>query len=356
MVFKKASPKQGKARIALVGGPGDGKTWTALLFATALAGSDGAIAYVDTEHGSASKYASATPGDGLFEFDVVEPDDFNLKNLLDIIAEARAGRYAVLVIDSYSHYWSGKGGALDVVNGNFNKWKDVTPVERRVIDALLAFPGHIIVCMRGKGDYVDVPGANGKVKKEKVGYKPDQRGDIEFEFDVVAYMHRDGDNVVMAVEKTRCPDYHGEVIIDPSGHSLDKLRAWLNRGEPDDTQYWTERIDGATEADDLMPIYHDMCERGVQARWKTLLSAKKEQLMARQQTLLNQARAKARPDGEWGPLDGDSAESLWQDQANNLLSRPEEFKLLMAWAHECGTFAYIEPHVKIFEEDQNAPI
>jgi hypothetical protein len=356
MAFTKATPKKGKARIALVGGPGDGKTWTALLFATALAGPEGRIAAIDTEHGSMSKYASVEPGDGYFTFDVDEPDDFNLKDLLDKIRIAREGRYNVLLLDSFTHYWSGKGGALDVVGGNFNKWKDVTPIERRLIDALVAFPGHILVCMRAKGDYVDVPGANGKTKKEKAGVKPDQRADIEFEFDVVAYMNRDGDNVVMSVEKTRCPALHGEVFINPTGKHLDPLLAWLDRGTPDDTEYWTTRIDGATELDDLTVIYNDMSAKGVQARWLTLLTSKKEHLMAQQQALLNAARAKSRPGGDWGDLGAASPEEVWQQQANDLLGKPAEFKQLMAWARECGTYAFIESHVKLYEEEENAPI
>lgn len=363
MPFSKATPKQGKARIALIGGPGDGKTWTSLVFATALAGPNGTKAFVDTEHGSASKYASAEPGDGMFDFDVVEPDDFKLKELLDTIAEARKGNYDVLVIDSYSHYWSGKGGALDVVSGNFNKWKDVTPTERRLIDAIVAFPGHVIVCMRAKSDYVDVTGANGKVKKEKVGYKADQRADIEFEFDVVAYMRRDGENVVMSIEKTRCPAFHGEVFINPTGRTLEPYVEWLNRGAPDDSAMWSERIDNATDQDALMVIYQDMVAKGVQSRWKTLLTTKKEQLeardrqlQARQAELVKSARAKAVLDGPWGPLSGDSGEELWQQQANELLGSPQEFEQLVAWAKECGTFAFIEAHVKLFEEEANAPI
>jgi hypothetical protein len=356
MPFKKASPKKGKARIALVGGPGDGKTYTSLTFATALAGPGGTIAFVDTEHGSASKYATAEPGDGMFDFDVVEPNNFAMKDLFAKIGEAAAGGYDVLVVDSYSHYWSGKGGALDVVGGNFNKWKDVTPVERRLVDAFLAYPGHVILCMRGKGDYEDVIGSNGKPTKQKVGVKPDQREAIEFEFDVVAYMGRQGADVAMSVTKTRCPALHGEVITNPDGAALKPLIAWLDRGEPDDSAYWTQRIHNTTDPDDLMTIYNELKEKGQEARWTSLLGAKKDELLAKQQTLVDQARVKSRPDGEWGPLDADSGEQLWQDQANNLLGKPEEFELLIAWARECGTFHHIEAHVKLFEEDQNAPI
>ena len=54
MEFKKATKEQAKARIALIGPSGSGKTYTALIFAGVLGSNIGVI---DTENGSASKYA-----------------------------------------------------------------------------------------------------------------------------------------------------------------------------------------------------------------------------------------------------------------------------------------------------------
>lgn len=277
MAFKKATAQQGKARMALVGGPGTGKTWTGLLFATALAAeTGGSIAAVDTEHGSMSKYASAEPGDGLFTFDVEEPATFDPRELLKSIALAARENYAVFMMDSYSHYWSGQDGMLEMVGGNFNRWKDVTPIERKVIAALLTFPGHVIVCMRAKTDYVKVQGSNGKEQMQKVGVKPDQREAIEFEFDVVAYMGREGAGVSMSIEKTRCPALNGEIFYNPTGATLEPYREWLDRGAPDDTEYWSKRIGEASDMDSLTVIYNDMNAKGVFGRWKTMLSARRQ--------------------------------------------------------------------------------
>ena len=49
--FTKATKSQAKARIAITGPAGSGKTWTALLLATAICKR---VAVFDTEHGSAS--------------------------------------------------------------------------------------------------------------------------------------------------------------------------------------------------------------------------------------------------------------------------------------------------------------
>ena len=54
--------------MAIMGPSKSGKTYTALEIATELVGPDGKIAFVDTEHGSASKYS----GPGGFKFDVDE--------------------------------------------------------------------------------------------------------------------------------------------------------------------------------------------------------------------------------------------------------------------------------------------
>lgn len=310
MAFKKATARQGKARIALVGGPGTGKTWTGLTFATALAAeTGGSIAATDTEHGSMSKYASAEPGDGLFTFDVDEPATFDPRQLLKDIALAARENYAVFMLDSYSHYWSGQDGMLEMVGGNFNRWKDVTPIERKVIAALLTFPGHVIVCMRAKTDYVKVQGSNGKEQMQKVGVKPDQREAIEFEFDVVAYMAREGAGVSMSIEKTRCPALNGEIFYNPTGTTLEPYREWLDRGAPDDTEYWSDRVNGATDQDALTVIYEDMVAKGAFGRWKTMLTAKKEELKQREAKAIKAAGGAVT---RWSALTAETPSEEWE--------------------------------------------
>ena len=129
--FKKASKSQSRLRLGLVGVSGSGKTFSALAIGSALAAHyDGRVALIDTEHGSASKYADR------FSFDVLELVDFNPKNYIDAI-KAASDYYDVLIIDSLSHAWSGSGGVLEMVdnaakrsqsNNSFTAWRDVTPL------------------------------------------------------------------------------------------------------------------------------------------------------------------------------------------------------------------------------------
>src|SRR4051812_14798137 len=100
--------------MAIVGPGGSGKTFSALAIASGLVtpgrGPHGvSIAVIDAEKGSASKYAEK------FTFDCQELGTFDPRNYIGAIREADAAGYEVLIIDSLSHAWTGKGGVLDMV-------------------------------------------------------------------------------------------------------------------------------------------------------------------------------------------------------------------------------------------------
>lgn len=131
MAFQKATKKQAKGRMAIDGPSGSGKTFTALRVAKALAPT-GKIAVIDTERGSASKYAD------LFSFDVCEiADDFHPNHYIKALKEAEEAGYEVVVIDSLSHAWEGAGGVLELTDkaaarskaGNsYTAWRETTPI------------------------------------------------------------------------------------------------------------------------------------------------------------------------------------------------------------------------------------
>ncbi len=229
MAFTKATKKQSKLRLALIGPSGSGKTYTALTLASGLGEK---VALIDTERGSASKYAN------LFGFDVQELDSFHPDQYIRAIAEAAEAGYDVLVIDSLSHAWSGKGGALEMVDqfakqdksGNsFSAWRNVTPVHNRMVDAIISAPLHIIVTMRSKMEYSQEKDERGRTVIRKVGLQPVQRDGLEYEFDVVADMDQDN---TLVVTKTRCPDLVNVVIEKPTKNLAAVLRSWLEDGEP----------------------------------------------------------------------------------------------------------------------------
>lgn len=224
--FKRATKSQAKLRISIFGPSGSGKTYTSLLIASALGGP---VALIDTERGSASKYA----GD-VTDFDALELTSYEPAKYIRAIGEAAKERYPVLVIDSLSHAWSGKGGILeqkDAKGGRFDAWKELTPQQTDLLEAILAYPGHVIVTMRSKTEYVidQVENRAGKLVStpRKVGLAPVQRQDLEYEFDVV--LRLDADNVAH-VEKTRCSALAGLSIRHPGAPLADLLTAWLSDG------------------------------------------------------------------------------------------------------------------------------
>lgn len=236
MPFQKAVRSQIKLRMSIAGPSGSGKTWTALTLATALAGEKG-VAVIDTERGSASKYAD------VFSFDVIELYTYHPDLFVQAIHEAEEGGYGVLVIDSLSHAWNGTGGLLEIVDtiaarkyqkNTFAAWKDATPIQNVLIDALTKTPLHLIVTMRSKQEYaLEKDERTGKTQPKKLGMAPIQRDGMEYEMDIAVDM--DIDNT-MIVQKSRCSALSGQVFSKPGKQVATLLHTWLTDGSPVEPQ------------------------------------------------------------------------------------------------------------------------
>lgn len=226
LTFVPAVKKQLKARIALEGVSGGGKTYSALSIAQALGER---IAVVDTEHKSSLLYAD------LFKFDWLGVDKYSPDVLIEALAAA-AG-HDVVVIDSLSHWWMGADGMLEQVDraakrsggGNsFAGWKEMRPHERKMIDAMLAFPGHLIATMRTKTEWVVEENDRGRKVPRKIGLKAEQRENLEYEFTLVGHLDQENN---LVVTKSRCPALAGAVVNKPGTDFGLTLREWLDSGE-----------------------------------------------------------------------------------------------------------------------------
>jgi len=227
MTFKKATKAKSKLRLALIGPTGTGKTYSALGIAQGLGTK---IAVIDTERGSASKYA------GIFNFDVLELESCSVEQYMQAVAEAVKAGYDVLVIDSLSHAWAGKDGILEYIDkksaanpgGNgFANWRSATPLHNKFVDSILAAPLHVIATMRSKTEWVIEKDDRGKSTPRKVGLAPVQSDGVEYEFDVIGDMtpeHR------LVISKSRIPNIADDVIDKPGMALGEKLRAWLEDG------------------------------------------------------------------------------------------------------------------------------
>lgn len=224
MGFRKATREKAKLRLALVGPSGSGKTYTALTLAKTLA-QGGRIALIDTERGSAEKYA----GD-VADFDVCDLESFAPLTYAEAIDDAAAAGYPVLIIDSLSHAWTGTDGALDQVDkrgGKFQAWRHVSPQIETMVDTILRYPGHVIVTMRTKTAYEVTKNDRGQTEVVKLGLAPRMREGIEYEFDVLADMDL---KHTMTVTKSRCISLADKVIRKPGADVAERLLDWLSNG------------------------------------------------------------------------------------------------------------------------------
>jgi hypothetical protein len=222
-MFKKAERKQAKLRLALAGPSGAGKTYSALLIAKGIGGK---VAVLDTEKGSASLYSD------LMDFDVVDlAAPFTPERYIEVITAAESAGYDTLIIDSYSHEWTGPGGCLEEnerlaqlkFKGNtWAAWNETTPRHRKLTNKILGSSLHIICTMRSKTETVQGEGK----KIIKLGMKSEQRDGTDYEFTVVLDVAHDSHEAVASKDRTRL--FNGyEVITEEAGR---KLIAWLNGG------------------------------------------------------------------------------------------------------------------------------
>lgn len=223
------------AKIAIKGPSGGGKSFTALQLAKGLT-RNGKILVVDSERGSIKKYAKAL---GDMKFSVMDPPNFAPDWYAMAVKHAVAQGFDTIIIDSLSHTWMGKGGALEMVDkaakrsssGNsFTAWRDVNPVLAEFTDVLLSVPAHVIATVRVKQGYVMQENSKGKIEPKKVGIEPIIRDGFEYEFDIVGNMDMDNN---LIIEKTRVEFINGEVYHKPTWELGRALRDWYDGNEPE---------------------------------------------------------------------------------------------------------------------------
>ncbi len=228
--FKKATKRQKKARIALIGVTGGGKTLSGLNILRGIVGPTGRIAVIDTEHGSASLYSDR------HDFDVLELESFAPERYVEAIRAAATAGFDGLLIDSWSHAWAGKDGVLQFVDeaakrhrgSSFNAWGDATPKQLDMVEAILSAPLHVVVTMRAKMAYVqEKDERTGKTSIRKVGMQPVQRDGVEYEFDVIGDMTLDNE---LIVTKTRYSALAAKVFRQPGPELGEQIAAWLADG------------------------------------------------------------------------------------------------------------------------------
>lgn len=284
--FSRAVRKKAKARVALSGPSGAGKTYSALLIAKGMAGK---TAMLDTERGSGSLYSD------LMEYDTLDMSPpFSPERFVEVIQAAEAAGYETLIIDSSTHEWNGSGGVLELVDmaakasrsGNsYNAWNEGSARHKKFVDAILQANMHVIVTMRSKSAYVqDRDEKSGKTKITKVGMAPEQRDGFEYEFTVMFDMANDSNVASTSKDRTQLfKDPH--VITVETGK---RLRDWLESGAipslTDDEA--TKYENSITSSQNL-----DILRQAFEEAYKHAKRVGDEARLARFETLKNERKA-----------------------------------------------------------------
>lgn len=261
--FVMADRKRTKIKIGLDGPSGSGKTFSALLLAKGLGGR---IAFIDTEGGSGLFYADL---EGMPDYDHLGLDEFGPENYINAINNAVAQKYDVVIIDSLSHAWAGKGGILDLQakasmgreENNWTAWRKVTPLHNALVDTLIQAKIHKIVTLRTQTawemeEYKTQRGAT-KKRPTKIGMKPIQREGLEYEFDIVWDLNNE--NYANA-SKDRTSFYKGKpmIITEEIGKSV---MDWILKGKEMREPTWQDHFLTACSTNDNIIIVSKMLER-----------------------------------------------------------------------------------------------
>ncbi|MDH7912084.1 AAA family ATPase [Winogradskyella sp. SYSU M77433] len=227
MKLEKASRSQVKLRIGLSGPSGYGKTYSALLLAYGITNDWSRIAIIDTENGSASLYSH------LGSFNVLKLDDpFSPERYIDAINICQIIEgIDVIIIDSITHEWQGKGGCLQIheqLGGRFQDWSKVSPRHQAFIDTILNSICHVITTTRRKVDYSLDTTQNGRTKVVKHGTKEITREGFEYELTLNLELINDKHLAKASKDRTGLFMDKPEFIINASTGR--KLVEWCSLG------------------------------------------------------------------------------------------------------------------------------
>lgn len=235
--LRKATRQKAKIRLGLSAVSGGGKTYSALLIAKGLSGGDlSKVAIVDTENGSADLYTN------LGEYNVLPLEaPYTPERYIAAIKECETAGMNVIIIDSITHEWDGKGGCLEIqaqLGGKYQDWAKVTPRHQNFLDAILQSPCHIITTVRRKQDYEMTKDANGRMTVQKAGLKEITREG--FEYELTANLELDTKHNATA-SKDRTGLFMGNPEFVPSEATGKMLLDWCELGVAPPNE--KERID-----------------------------------------------------------------------------------------------------------------
>lgn len=231
---KKAKRELIYNKVALMAPSGGGKTYSGLRLATGMAqeieketGKKAKILLANTEQKRGYYYANE------FDYDIVDIDaPHEPEKYVDLIDFAVKEGYDILILDSSSHEWEGKGGCLELqqkAGGTYQSWAKVTPRHNKFISAIADSPIHIIATMRGKDQYEMTKDSNGKTSVQKLGVGAKQRDGFEYEFTCTFLLDQKTNTAEAQKDNTHLFDHEGAKLLTEADGV--RLIQWANSGE-----------------------------------------------------------------------------------------------------------------------------
>jgi len=265
--IKEAKREKIYCKIALMAPSGGGKTYSALRLATGMAreieqetGKKAKILLGNTEQKRGYYYANE------FKYDIVDIEaPHNPEKYVDFINFAVEKGYDILIIDSSSHEWEGRGGCLELhqqAGGQYQNWKNITPRHNKFIEAIADSPLHIIATMRGKDQYEMTKDNNGKTSVQKLGVGAKQRDGFEYEFTCTFLI--DQKTSMAEAQKDNTHIFENEVATLLSEDYGERIIKWANSGEG-----YTPPVRGRDES-----------EGGTQSTYQDDLATVKKEIVA----------------------------------------------------------------------------
>jgi hypothetical protein len=249
MKLQQARRNQVKLRLGLSGASGFGKTYSALLLAYGITNDWSKIAIIDTENNSANLYAH------LGSFNILPLNEpYTPEQYINALKTCEKASMEVIIIDSITHEWQGKGGCLQIheqLGGRFQDWAKVSPRHQAFIDAILQCTCHVVTTVRSKIDYSMDSSSNGKTRVVKHGLKAITREGFEYELTVNFELINENHLAKASKDRTELFSGKPEFVINASTGR--KLMQWCNQGLSVDQA--RKEIDVCTTIEGLRHLY-----------------------------------------------------------------------------------------------------
>lgn len=251
MELRKATRQKAKIRLGLSAVSGGGKTYSAILIAKGLANGDlSKVALIDTENGSGDLYAH------LGDYNVLPLEaPYAPENYIKAIKTCEDAGMEVIIIDSITHEWNGKGGILEIhgaMTGNsFTNWGVVTPRHEKFKEAILQSKCHVITTVRRKQDYDMVKDGN-KTVINKVGLKEETREGFEYELTVNLELDQKH-NATSSKDRTGL--FAGQPHFTPSEETGRLILEWCESGVAPIVRDFEKELKTAKNLIELQAVY-----------------------------------------------------------------------------------------------------